>query len=88
MRAAIAAVRQRLPGRLIVAVPVGAKETCAKLAHDVDALICPLQPDALYAIGMWYENFAQTTDDEVREALTVAAQQELAQAANREGSQK
>lgn len=88
MRAAIAAVRQRDPQRVVVAVPVGARETCAQLAHEVDTLICPLQPDALYAIGMWYEDFAQTTDEEVREALALAAQEELAHAAHREGDQK
>lgn len=88
MRAAIAAVRQRHPERLIVAVPVGAKETCAQLAREVDTLICPLQPDALFAIGMWYEDFAQTTDDEVREALALAAQEELVHAAHREENQK
>jgi predicted phosphoribosyltransferase len=88
MRAAIAAVRRRHPGRLIVAVPVGAKETCVELAREVDALICPLQPDALFAIGMWYEDFAQTTDEEVRESLAIAAQEELAHAAHHEGNQK
>jgi putative phosphoribosyl transferase len=88
MRAAIAAVRQRDPQRVIVAVPVGATETCVELAREVDALICPLQPDALYAIGMWYEDFAQTTDEEVREALAFAAQDELARPTHRDGKHK
>jgi predicted phosphoribosyltransferase len=84
MRAAITAVRQRGPDRIVVAVPVGAKQTCVALAHEVDAVICPRQPDALYAIGMWYEDFTQTTDDEVREALAVGQREPTA--ANRQGS--
>jgi putative phosphoribosyl transferase len=88
MRAAITAVRQRGPEQVVVAVPVGAKETCAELAHEVDTLICPLQPDALYAIGMWYEDFAQTTDEEVREALALAAQEEQGHAGHREGNEQ
>ncbi len=77
MRAAVAAVRQLGAGRLVVAAPVGARDTCAELAHEVDTVICPLQPAALTAIGAWYEDFSQTTDDEVRESLA-AAKQEMA----------
>jgi len=80
MRAAIAAVRQRRPGRLVVAVPVGAQDACAELAREVDALICPLQPAALMAIGQWYEDFSQTTDGEVRECLVTANREHFAHA--------
>lgn len=78
MRAAVEANRQRRPRRLIVAVPVGARDTCTELARDVDALICPLQPDMLGAIGAWYDDFAETTDDEVRQCLAAATRNESA----------
>src|SRR5213075_3467626 len=67
MRAAIAANRQRGAARLIVAVPVGAIDTCNDIAREVDVLVCPLQPDSFTAVGYWYEDFAPTSDDEVRE---------------------
>ncbi|HEU5080019.1 MAG TPA: phosphoribosyltransferase [Opitutaceae bacterium] len=72
MRAAIAAVKQLDVARIVVAVPVGAKETCSELAHEVDLLICPLQPRSLFAIAQWYDDFSQTTDEEVRECLAAA----------------
>lgn len=73
MRAAIAAVRERGPQRLVVAVPVGAVETCAEIEREVGTLICPLQPDPFHAVGLWYHDFAATTDDEVRECLAASA---------------
>jgi putative phosphoribosyl transferase len=73
MRAAIAAIRERNISSLVVAVPVGAIETCEDLAHEVDTLICPLQPEDFHAVGMWYEDFTPTTDDDVRECLAAAA---------------
>lgn len=69
MRAAVKALRQMNPRRIVVAVPVGAPETCALIEHEADELVCPLQPAAFYAVGLWYEDFAQTTDDEVRSLL-------------------
>jgi predicted phosphoribosyltransferase len=69
MRAAIAAIRAENPGRLLVAVPVGAVETCEEIAQEVDALICPLQPEDFQAVGLWYRDFTATTDREVRECL-------------------
>lgn len=88
MRAAIAAVRQRRPGRLVVAVPVGAKDTCTDLASEVDALICPLQPEALMAIGAWYEDFSQTTDEDVRKSLAAAIREDFAHAAHHDRSER
>jgi predicted phosphoribosyltransferase len=73
MRAAIAAVRERGPQRLVVAVPVGAVETCAEIEREVGTLVCPLQPDPFHAVGLWYRDFTPTTDDEVRECLVAAA---------------
>lgn len=73
MRAAVAAVRELGPKRLIVAVPVGAPDTCEELAREVDRVICPLQPEPFQAVGLWYHDFAPTTDDEVRDCLAAAA---------------
>jgi predicted phosphoribosyltransferase len=72
MRAAIAANRQRGAARLIVAVPVGAIDTCAEIAREVDRLICPLQPEDFRAVGCWYEDFAPTSDEEVQECLAAS----------------
>ncbi|MGL5742675.1 MAG: phosphoribosyltransferase [Legionella sp.] len=65
MRAAIAALKQKNPAALVIAVPVAARSTCDELAPLVDALICPLQPTNFYAVGVWYNDFSQTTDEEV-----------------------
>lgn len=73
MRAAIAAMRHRGVRALVVAAPVGAADTCADLSRDVDCLICPFQPEPFHAVGLWYQHFDQTTDDEVRECLAAAA---------------
>jgi putative phosphoribosyl transferase len=69
MRAAIGALRPREANRLIVAVPVGAPETCAEIEREVDGFVCPLQPEPFHAVGLWYRDFAPTTDDEVRHYL-------------------
>ncbi len=69
MRAAALAVRERRPARLVVAVPVGAPETCAEL-HDVaDDVVCALTPQGFDAVGRWYRDFTQTSDDEVSSLL-------------------
>jgi putative phosphoribosyl transferase len=69
MRAAAAAVRQRKPRRTVVAVPVAARDTCAALRMEVDEVVCASTPDFFRAVGVWYEDFDQTSDDEVRELL-------------------
>jgi putative phosphoribosyl transferase len=69
MRAAAHAVRRRNPARVVVAVPVAAAETCAELRGDVDDVVCPLTPTPFYAVGLWYDDFSQTSDEEVRELL-------------------
>jgi putative phosphoribosyl transferase len=76
MRAAAAALRRLGPARLVAAVPVAAPETCAALRADadVDAVVCAVTPARFLAVGVWYEDFAQTTDDEVRRLLRLAAQ--------------
>ncbi len=68
MRAAVAALRRQGPAHLVVAVPVGSADTCADLAEQAE-VICPRTPEPFLAVGMWYDDFRQTSDDEVRELL-------------------
>lgn len=72
MRAAVAAVRQQQPARIVIAVPAAASATCKKFAAEVDELVCIIRPEAFCAVGFWYENFSQTTDEEVRDLLRQA----------------
>jgi len=73
MRAAVAALRKRKPGWIVVAVPVGAADTCADLTREADEVVCLRKPEPFFAVGAWYEDFAQTTDQEVRDLLSQAA---------------
>ena len=73
MRAALDAVRTRGPARVVCAVPVAPPETCAALRQHADEMICLVTPPDMYAVGLWYEDFAQTEDDEVRALLDAAA---------------
>ena len=72
MRAAVAALRKREPARIVVAVPVGAAETIRLLKREADEVVCPLVPSVFLAIGRWYEEFPQLTDDDVRRLLEEA----------------
>ncbi len=74
MRAAVAAVRQKAPERIVVAVPVAAPSTCDEFRDEVDEVICAETPEPFHAVGLWYEDFTQTTDAEIRELLNRAAQ--------------
>ncbi len=74
MRAGVRALRQKKPRRIIVAVPVGAAETCAQFENEVEEVICGNRPEHLGAVGAWYEDFTQTTDEEVRELLARVAE--------------
>lgn len=69
MKAAVAAVKQEQPSRVVVAVPVGAPETCRALAAVADEVICARMPSPFSAVGQWYRDFAQTTDEEVTDLL-------------------
>jgi predicted phosphoribosyltransferase len=69
MRAAIAAVRQQQPARIVVAVPTASPDTCEELKAEADDVVCAMTPEPFLAVGHWYEDFTQTTDDEVRELL-------------------
>jgi putative phosphoribosyl transferase len=75
MRAAVAALRRQHPARIVVAVPVGAGETCADFGADADEVICARTPDPFYAVGLWYGDFGQTSDEEVRDLLELAAEE-------------
>jgi putative phosphoribosyl transferase len=80
MRAAIAAVRQQQPARLVVAVPVAPPATIAVLRKEADAVVCPATPEPFFGIGQWYDDFTQVTDDEVRALLRRAWQPQPEQA--------
>jgi putative phosphoribosyl transferase len=69
MRAAVRALRARNPAGIVVAVPIAARQTCAAFEADVDEVVCALTPEPFHAVGLWYEDFGQTTDEEVQELL-------------------
>lgn len=73
MRAAVRSVKTQNPQRLIVAVPVSEKATCEEFLREVDEVVCGATPAPFQGVGQWYENFTQTTDDEVRRLLDRAA---------------
>jgi predicted phosphoribosyltransferase len=75
MRAAIAALRAQHPARIVVAVPVGAPDTCAEFKEEADEVICARTPEPFFAVGLWYADFSQTTDEEVHELLRRAAEE-------------
>ena len=79
MRAAIAGLRQRQPARIVVGVPVAAPSTCEALRQEVDEIVCIATPDAMYAVGLWYADFSQTTDEQVRALLAGAERARTAQ---------
>lgn len=70
MRAAVSALRRDSPRSIVVAVPVAAPDTCRALEREVDEIVCGSTPEHFSAVGLWYEDFSQTTDDEVRELLS------------------
>ena len=75
MRAAVAALRAQNPARTVVAVPTAAAETCEAFESEVDEIVCAMTPDPFYGVGRWYEDFSQTTDEEVPALLEEAARQ-------------
>jgi putative phosphoribosyl transferase len=74
MKAAVEAVQAHAPVRIVVAVPVGSPETCQAFAEVADEIVCARAPDRFAAVGQWYRDFSQTTDEEVRDLLHEAAQ--------------
>jgi putative phosphoribosyl transferase len=79
MRAAITALREQGPRRIVVAVPVAAAVTCDELRREVDEVVCAHAPEMFYAVGTWYADFSPTTDAEIHELLARAWQREAAQ---------
>jgi putative phosphoribosyl transferase len=73
MLAAVKALRQMQPARIVVAVPTASPETCDLLRAEADDVICAITPEPFHAVGLWYEDFSQTTDEEVRELLARSA---------------
>ena len=74
MRAAVRSVRKAEPGRLIIAVPVGPRSTCEELSVEADEVVCLYQPEPFFAVGLHYEHFEPTEDDEVLRLLREAGE--------------
>ncbi len=73
MRAAVRAIRVSEPARIVVAAPVAAAETCRSLRTEADEVVCVNVPEDFHAVSLWYDEFSQTTDEEVRRLLEAAA---------------
>jgi predicted phosphoribosyltransferase len=69
MKAAVEAVRQQRPAEVVVAVPVGARDSCAEFERIADAVVCARMPEPFSAVGLWYRDFSETSDEEVRQLL-------------------
>jgi putative phosphoribosyl transferase len=74
MRAAVKALRQREAAKIVVAVPVGPPDTCREFEDEADEVVCASEPEFFQAVGQYYEDFSQTSDEEVRELLARSAQ--------------
>jgi putative phosphoribosyl transferase len=72
MRAAAIALKAQNPAKVVIAVPVSSPETCAEFAAEVDAIVCAATPEPFEGVGKWYEDFSQTTDEEVCELLKIS----------------
>jgi predicted phosphoribosyltransferase len=72
MHAAIMALRRLQPARIVVAVPTAAPETCAQMRALADEVVCATTPEPFRAVGLWYEDFSQTSDEEVGALLAQA----------------
>lgn len=73
MRVAVLALRNRKPRQIVIAVPVASPQTCAEFESEVDQVICAVTPEPFLAVGQWYKDFSQTSDEEVRDLLRRAA---------------
>ena len=79
MRAAVTALRKQNPKKIVVAVPVGARDTCDSFRNEVDTVaVCAITPKPFRAVGLWYRDFSQTTDAEVQQLLRKAEQTRVA----------
>lgn len=86
MQAAVQAIQQLSPARCCVAVPVAAPDSLELLRSQVDEIVCPFAPDPLFAIGRWYVDFAQTSDEQVLDLLHSAWQREAQRPTRRKQS--
>jgi len=75
MRAAIRALRQMKPARIVIAVPVAPPSACNRLRVEVDELVCLEMPEPFYGVGRFYDDFSQVSDEEVKELLDSASRQ-------------
>jgi len=73
MLAAVRAVRARKPSKTVVAIPVSPPDTCEELGNEVDEIVCAYTPATFTAVSVWYENFSQTSDEEVEQFYETAA---------------
>jgi predicted phosphoribosyltransferase len=78
MRAAVLALRQQQPARIVVAIPIASSTVCYELETVADEVVCAATPEPFYAVGLWYENFEQTSDAEVCDLLAQAAHMPVA----------
>jgi putative phosphoribosyl transferase len=74
MRAAVSALTSMQPAKIVVAVPLAPADACAMLAREADEVLCAVTPEPFYAVGLWYDDFSQTSDDDVRALLAKARQ--------------
>jgi len=81
MRVVATALRKKSPAQIVVAVPVASASTCAEFETEVDRVICAATPEPFLAVGQWYQDFSQTTDEEVRELLRRSSERSPAKAA-------
>jgi len=77
MRAAVEALNRQGPARIVVAVPIATSEACEQLQMKVNEVVCAVTPQPFYAVGAWYRDFSQTTDEEVRDLLERAARRQV-----------
>lgn len=73
MMVAVSALREEKPARIVVAVPVASPDTCAAMRRAADDVVCSMTPEPFQAVGLWYDDFSQTSDEEVHELLERAA---------------
>ncbi len=69
MRAAVAGLRAQAPAKIVAAVPTASPETCEMFEDEVDKIVCAVTPQPFFGVGFWYDDFSQTTDEEVRSLL-------------------
>jgi putative phosphoribosyl transferase len=82
MRAAVQAVRKKGAKYIVVAAPVGSPRTCAQLEEEADAVVCAVTPEPFFGVGQWYDDFSQTSDEEVHDLLEAAARRKDGEAAS------